>query len=354
MGLKNPGGHDGAGGRELHAFSSSTPTPHVRRLRRHRGARSDVPEWWLQGDQPPRPSRLGRKVVVVGACTGIDAHTVGIDAILNMKGYAGDKGLEGYKWFDAYNLGAQVDNDALAARARELNADAVLVTQIMTQRNCTRRTRRSSSSWRASRACASCCSCSAARASITSWRASSVRRGLRPGHQAVASRKVHRRAAMRRPVCAPSSAALTRDRRPLTNQRVVRRRQRGEALLHRPAFGIGRRQVPIGMPSARPTRERLGSHRTGSRLIGPSMAERPRAPRKSPSDARPDERRSARPDRVHEGGREELRAPTVGARPPLEGRMPREMKSSLLRAGRAHRVSPATAALAPLPRPLWR
>src|SRR5262249_51193971 len=27
--------------------------------------------------------KLGRKIVVVGACTGSDAHTVGIDAILN-------------------------------------------------------------------------------------------------------------------------------------------------------------------------------------------------------------------------------------------------------------------------------
>ena len=41
-------------------------------------------------------ARLGRKIVVVGACTGSDAHTVGIDAILNNKGYAGDKGLESY------------------------------------------------------------------------------------------------------------------------------------------------------------------------------------------------------------------------------------------------------------------
>src|SRR5262245_29346121 len=33
--------------------------------------------------------RLGRKIVVIGACTGSDAHTVGIDAVLNYKGYAG-------------------------------------------------------------------------------------------------------------------------------------------------------------------------------------------------------------------------------------------------------------------------
>ncbi|MEP6527179.1 MAG: OAM dimerization domain-containing protein, partial [Nocardioidaceae bacterium] len=37
---------------------------------------------------------LRRKLVVVGACIGTDAHTVGIDAILNVKGFAGEKGLE--------------------------------------------------------------------------------------------------------------------------------------------------------------------------------------------------------------------------------------------------------------------
>src|SRR5499427_6842523 len=80
--------------------------------------------------------RLGRRIVVVGACTGSDAHTVGIDAVLNYKGYAGDKGLESYKCFEAHNLGAQVDNEELAARARALRADAVLVSQVVTQRNC--------------------------------------------------------------------------------------------------------------------------------------------------------------------------------------------------------------------------
>lgn len=81
-------------------------------------------------------SRLGRKIIVVGACTGSDAHTVGIDAVLNYKGYAGDKGLESYKAFEAYNLGAQVENEQLAARARALHADAILVSQVITQRNC--------------------------------------------------------------------------------------------------------------------------------------------------------------------------------------------------------------------------
>jgi len=83
-----------------------------------------------------RIKKRGKKIVVVGACTGSDAHTVGIDAILNYKGYAGDKGLESYKGFEAYNLGAQVENDQLAARARSLGADAILVSQVITQRNC--------------------------------------------------------------------------------------------------------------------------------------------------------------------------------------------------------------------------
>jgi beta-lysine 5,6-aminomutase beta subunit len=81
-------------------------------------------------------ARLARKIIVVGACTGSDAHTVGIDAILNYKGYAGDKGLESYKGFEAYNLGAQVENEQLAERARALSADAILISQVITQRNC--------------------------------------------------------------------------------------------------------------------------------------------------------------------------------------------------------------------------
>jgi beta-lysine 5,6-aminomutase beta subunit len=78
---------------------------------------------------------VGRKVVVLGACTGSDAHAVGIDAIMNMKGFAGDYGLERYPWFDALNLGAQVENAALARACQERSADAVLVSQVVTQRD---------------------------------------------------------------------------------------------------------------------------------------------------------------------------------------------------------------------------
>jgi beta-lysine 5,6-aminomutase beta subunit len=78
---------------------------------------------------------VGRRMVVLGACTGSDAHAVGIDAIMNMKGYAGDYGLERYHCFDASNLGAQVENARLARLVVERKADAVLVSQVVTQRD---------------------------------------------------------------------------------------------------------------------------------------------------------------------------------------------------------------------------
>lgn len=78
---------------------------------------------------------IGRNVVIVGACTGTDAHTVGIDAIMNMKGYAGHFGLERYKGIEAHNLGSQVPNEELIAKAIELKADAILVSQIVTQKD---------------------------------------------------------------------------------------------------------------------------------------------------------------------------------------------------------------------------
>lgn len=78
---------------------------------------------------------VGRRIVVLGACTGSDAHAVGIDAIMNMKGFAGDYGLERYPCFDATNLGAQVENARLARLCQERHADAVLVSQVVTQRD---------------------------------------------------------------------------------------------------------------------------------------------------------------------------------------------------------------------------
>jgi beta-lysine 5,6-aminomutase beta subunit len=80
-------------------------------------------------------TRLHRKLVVLGACIGTDAHTVGIDAILNLKGFAGEKGLEYYREMAVANLGAQVAVPELVARARAARADAVLVSQVVTQRD---------------------------------------------------------------------------------------------------------------------------------------------------------------------------------------------------------------------------
>jgi beta-lysine 5,6-aminomutase beta subunit len=79
--------------------------------------------------------QIGRRLVVLGACTGSDTHTVGIDAILNMKGFAGDYGLERYPWFEAYNLGSQVPNEELIQKAMAKSADAILVSQVVTQRD---------------------------------------------------------------------------------------------------------------------------------------------------------------------------------------------------------------------------
>lgn len=78
---------------------------------------------------------LRRKLSVVGACIGTDAHTVGIDAILNLKGVAGHKGLEYYRELKVTNLGAQVSVAQLVAAARAEQADAVLVSQVVTQRD---------------------------------------------------------------------------------------------------------------------------------------------------------------------------------------------------------------------------
>jgi beta-lysine 5,6-aminomutase beta subunit len=79
--------------------------------------------------------KVGRRIVVFGACTGTDTHTVGIDAILNMKGYAGDYGLERYPGFEAFNLGSQVPNEELIKKALARGADAILVSQVVTQRD---------------------------------------------------------------------------------------------------------------------------------------------------------------------------------------------------------------------------
>ena len=78
---------------------------------------------------------LKRQLVVVGACTGTDAHTVGLDAILSMKGFAGDHGLEYFTEIKVANMGAQVTSEEIVERTRAEKADAVLISQVVTQRD---------------------------------------------------------------------------------------------------------------------------------------------------------------------------------------------------------------------------
>lgn len=80
-------------------------------------------------------TNIKRKMVVIGASTGSDAHTVGIDAIMNMKGFAGHYGLERYEMLEAYNLGSQVENEDFVKSAIELKADVLLVSQTVTQKD---------------------------------------------------------------------------------------------------------------------------------------------------------------------------------------------------------------------------
>ncbi len=78
--------------------------------------------------------RIGRKVRIAGACIGTDAHTVGIDAILNMKGYKGDYGLERYGMFETFNLGSQIAVEEFVRIARDRELDALLASQVVTQK----------------------------------------------------------------------------------------------------------------------------------------------------------------------------------------------------------------------------
>lgn len=75
-----------------------------------------------------------RKIVVVGATTGTDSHTMGIDAIISMKGFHGHHGLERYEMLETYNLGSQILNEEFVRKAINLKADVLLVSQTVTQK----------------------------------------------------------------------------------------------------------------------------------------------------------------------------------------------------------------------------
>jgi beta-lysine 5,6-aminomutase beta subunit len=98
-------------------------------------AERDFPDLSYQEVNRIIREELKRRLVVVGACTGTDAHTVGLDAILSMKGYAGDHGLEYFPEIEVVNLGSQVTPTEIVETVRSVAADAVLISQVVTQRD---------------------------------------------------------------------------------------------------------------------------------------------------------------------------------------------------------------------------
>ena len=71
---------------------------------------------------------------MVGACIGTDAHTVGIDAILNIKGFAGEKGLEYYREITVVTS-ARRSPCPSSWRGPATRGRRVLVSQVVTQRD---------------------------------------------------------------------------------------------------------------------------------------------------------------------------------------------------------------------------
>ena len=80
-------------------------------------------------------THLEGPIVCIGASTGTDAHTVGIDAIMNMIGYHGHYGRESDRGIKAINLGGQVDNHTLIEEAIKHQADVILISQTVTQKD---------------------------------------------------------------------------------------------------------------------------------------------------------------------------------------------------------------------------
>lgn len=91
--------------------------------------------WSMEETDSFIKNNIGKKIKILGASTGTDAHTVGIDAIMNMKGFAGHYGLERYEMFETLNMGSQVPNEDFIAKAIEMDADVLLVSQTVTQKD---------------------------------------------------------------------------------------------------------------------------------------------------------------------------------------------------------------------------
>ena len=90
----------------------------------------------LRDDQPYSQAHFDAVCQRFGESSSMDKYdTVGIDAIMNMKGYNHHFGLERYPMVEAHNLGSQVPNEKLLEYAKQVKADAILVSQIVTQKD---------------------------------------------------------------------------------------------------------------------------------------------------------------------------------------------------------------------------
>lgn len=78
---------------------------------------------------------LKKRIKIIACTLGSDAHTVGLDSIINAKGYNGDSGLERYPGFEIFNLGAQVPHEFLVSKIKEFKPNVVLISQTVTQKN---------------------------------------------------------------------------------------------------------------------------------------------------------------------------------------------------------------------------
>lgn len=136
MGLKDPNcAHHGALDKEFTFYVVYGSLTHTVNYEEIHVQTVEVDTLDMAAVQDYIAENIKRDVVIIGASTGTDAHTVGIDAIMNMKGFAGHYGLERYKGIEAYNLGSQVENEEFIKKAIELKADVLLVSQTVTQKD---------------------------------------------------------------------------------------------------------------------------------------------------------------------------------------------------------------------------
>lgn len=75
--------------------------------------------------------RLQRKIIVAGACLGVESDSVVMDTIFTLAGYMGEPGLEAYPCFQAKNLRAEYDMEALVRKLLEVQADAILICKVV-------------------------------------------------------------------------------------------------------------------------------------------------------------------------------------------------------------------------------